>query len=816
MADDLLLALRRLRQAPAFTILAVLTLALGLGLGAGLGSLLNAVVLRTLPVREPGRLVAISRVNRHGQVRWMPLSTMIALARDSRTFEGVCGYAEGGLFTVNPGGLPMQSPFEFVSGGCYELAGAKAHVGRLISEQDAPSTGEPARVAVLGYGFWQRHYGGDPAVIGRVLRVEGLPLVIIGVTPPGFSGLQVDVAPDVTVPATLLPALGVGRPGATQVNYLVARLRPGLDLGQARARVSAAWPAVQAETMPSGLGPEQQSEFRSFEARLESLARGFSHLRTDYARPLVLLTALAGLLLVLAVTNLSGFVLARTMAREHELAVRAALGASRLQIVRMLVVEILVLAAAGFVLAAAFAWWTARWLGWMLWTGQVPLTVLLAPDWRVLSASGAVALLVAVAMTVAAAWPTVRGEPTRALRPGLGAGGRVRRWGGPLLIVQLAASLVLVFSASLFVRSLARLNANPTGASIDTLVLARLADQPSKDAATRSSLYYQELLRRVGALPGVRAASLSRLFPAIGDEASLLKPVASDGLPAASSCRAVVDVVAPGFFDTARIALLRGRDFTWHDDATRPSVAVVNASAARLLFGREDPIGRHIRVGTEPGLQAVEVVGLVDDATMGNARSPHVPIVVRPALQDLRFAQYSAIVIRTEAPGAALNEAVRRTVASLGVDYVTNIRSGREQLRASVAQDQVLTVLSLLFGGVAAVIAYIGVFAILALDVSRRQREIGVRVSLGATRTQVIHTVVGRALAAAAGGIVIGVPGALAASRLTSSLLYGVTPADPVSLCLAVALLGALALAGSAVPAARAARVDPIVTLKAE
>ena len=380
-------ALRQLCRAPVFTIPAVLTLALGLGVVASLGSVLNALVLRPLPIHQPDRLVVVSRVGHEDKSQWMPLTTLSVLARDSRSFESVCGYAEGGLFTTDPNGAPVQSPFEFVSGECYGMAGVKAHIGRLISDRDAPLADEPARVAVLGYGFWQRHYGGDPAVLGRTIHANALPLTIVGVTAPGFAGLQVDVAPDITIPATLLPTLGVGRPGATQVNYVVARLRTGVTVAQARSRVSAAWPAVQTETMPGGLTAIQQAEFRSSGVHVESLANGFSPLGNEVrprsgapGRPLRPAAPAS------QIVNLSGLLLARTAAREDELAIRAAMGASGSRLAMLVVAEGGVIAAGGVGGAIPFAYWASAALGRMLRTGTTPLTVSLVPDWRVPSA----------------------------------------------------------------------------------------------------------------------------------------------------------------------------------------------------------------------------------------------------------------------------------------------------------------------------------------------------------------------------------------------------------------------------------------------
>ena len=284
----------------------------------------------------------------------------------------------------------------------------------------------------------------------------------------------------------------------------------------------------------------------------------------------------------------------------------------------------------------------------------------------------------------------------------------------------------------------------------------------------------------------------------------------------ASGGRAVVDVVSPGFFTTAGIPLLRGRDFAWQDDGRSPNVAIVNVSAARRLFASGNAVGRRIRIGTDPSLQSVEVIGLVDDAMIGNVRAPHVPIIMRSVLQYPQFARHSAVVIRTDVPGDALSRAVQRAVATLGRDYVSDIRPGRDLLRRSVARDQVMATLSLLFGGVAVALAFVGVFGAMALDVSRRRREIGVRMALGADRQRVARSVIGKALTTSAWGTALGVPCALGASSAVGSLLYGLAPSDPVSLVGAGVLMVAVCVLGSLVPAMRAARVDPVITLRAD
>lgn len=818
--QDVRYALRHLRRAPGFSLVAILTLALGVGANTALFSLLNAVVLRPLPIKEPQRFVVVSRVNQRGQSRNIPLVTVAELARDHRSLETLAGYSCCGMFTTDANGVLSASPVEFVDQQYYPMLGVRPFLGRLISTEDAPQATDSVPVVVLGYGFWQRQFGGHPRAVGQTLRVAGVALTIIGVTPPGFSGLQVDVAPDITVPITLYPRLASTAPDPKrplQGNYAIGKLRQNATLDHVRAELGALWPSIREASVPPGYSPSEQDEFRSSHVRVESIATGFSSLRDRYSKSLTMLVGLTGLLLMVACVNLSGLLLARAAARDHELAVRMALGASRGRLAQGLLVESLLLSVGGTAVALPLAWWTSKALGRMMYTGVLSLTVPLTPDWRVLSLAAAAAIGTGVVIGAMPAWAAGRRDPRVGLQQARPIAHTTDRWAKALLVAQVAISLVLLLCAGLLTRSLANLRALDAGFHAKGMVLARLSQQPDGYRNLDEATYYPELVERLSTLPGVRSVSLSRLFAQVVNETALLQPVAlAEVVSGSVDVGALMDAVSPRFFETVGIPLLDGRDFTWRDDSRSPAVVIVNSSLARSLFPSRNAIGQRIRVGTDPKLRALEIVGVVGDASFGSLRASHVPVVFRSWLQSGAYARYPIVEVRTGVAPKSLGDEVRRAAASLGREYVLNLRTPEDQLSASLARERVTAALSSFFAGLAILLAAIGLYGFLAYDVARRTREIGVCMALGASRPMVLRMVVWQGLVLTSLGIAIGVPCALAVGRLTGALLFDLAPSDPVTLTGAAGFLTIVGTVAALVPAVRASSVDPMVAVRSE
>lgn len=823
MADALLqdarFALRRLIRAPLFSLAIVAILALGIGANTALFSLLNAVVLRSIPVADPHRLVTVSRVNERGQVRFMPVATVAEFARHQRVFRSLSGYAGGVVFTTEANGTLASSPLELVDGRYYSVLGVGPLIGRLIDDSDAPTAAGAAQVVVLSHHFWQRQFGGDPAAVGQVLRVEGVPLTIIGVTPPEFHGLQAVVASDITVPAALLDRFAGRRTEPSrppQASHIIGRLRDDVTLEQARAQIGALWASVQDATMPPGLTAQQQVDARALRPRVEPGGYGFSSIRTNTASTLYILTGLTTLLLLLACANAGGLLLARTAARDREIAVRMALGALRRRVVQPILLEALLLSGAGTFVALPFAWWFSAALGRMLWAG-VPLTLSVTPDLRVLGASCAGALLVGTATGIMPAWMAAR----RLGRSGIGraagvAHGTTGRSSRLLLVPQIALSLALLFGAGLFARSFGKLIDIDKGFEPRGVLVARVMSQPGAYRNIDDRAYYPDLLQRLSALPGVQAVSLSRQFGYVFNDTTPPQPVAAvDGTSGPGEIGARVDAVSPSFFQTLHIPVLQGRDFAWTDDSRSRPAVVVSAELVKALFGSDNAIGRRIRVGSDPRLQDLEIIGIVDNARLGNLRIP-APTIYRSWLQAGTYARYPIVQIRTDADPALLSAPVRQAIASLGVEFVTEVRTVEERVGHALGRERLAAALASIFGALAMVLAFVGLYGLLAFAVARRTREIGLRIALGASRPSVIRMVMSDALSITVIGIVIGIPVALGGGRLAGSLLYQVGVADTMALGAAAAGLVATAIAAGLLPAIRAVRISPFDALRCE
>lgn len=810
--------LRRIRRAPLFSTIVIVTIAIGVGANTALFSVLNALLLRSLPVSHPEELVAISQVYADGRVHWMPVATVAEVARQDSDFTDVCGYAGGGILTTETEGRFEGALFEFVSGACTRVLGVKPMLGRLIADRDANLDGSPAPVAVLGYGYWQRHFGGDANAVGRTIRVAGVPLTIIGVTGPGFTGLQDDIAPDVTVPLTLLNRL-LGKPAGqvSTANYAVARLQRGVALAQAQAHLSAVWPAIAAATVPA---QDDQAQFRTSHVVVESAAGGFSYLRDEYAQPVLMLAGLAGLLLLLACVNLSGLLLTRAAASERELAIQRAIGASRRRLALERLVESVTLSGMGTIAALPLAWWADRALAHAMSAGSIMATTRpLTPDLRVLAVMAAFVFVIGVAVgTLPARFAGSRRGEERLLQSQHGAAPRRSRLGRALVIVQITVSFALLVGAALLAENFTRLRSADLGFRTDHVLLAALAGQPGGYGDVNEAAYLQELVSRLSALPGVTSVSLGRRFTTVlGGTTPSTDPVSAIGRDGRTrTVPTILDIASPRFFETVGITRLGGRDFTWQDTPTSPPVAIVTASAARALFPEGDAIGRHVHAGSDPKQPPVEIVGVVNDISMGDVTRRDLPVLFRPALQQPQMARSPFVQIRTGVSPDALTSAVRRTVASLGHDYVIYARTLEDRIGDTIASERMAAGIAVLFAALALLLALIGLYGVLAYGVARRTREIGVRMALGASPRGVLRMVLMECAMLTLAGIAFGIPFAIALGRSFGALLFNVEAWNPAVLLGATVLFTAAALGAGLLPARRACRIDPMVALRSE
>jgi len=819
LRQDVRYSFRVLARSPGFTAAVVLTLALSIGANTALFSLFNALVLRPLAVREPQRLAVISATDERGtQPRFIYASTFDELRTQQQAFETLSLYSGGGVLRVEARGVMADAGVEATTPAYFEMLGIQPFLGRLISDADTAVGGAGAPVVVIGHRFWQRLFGGDPHAVGETLEVEGTPLTIVGVTPPGFYGLQADGGADFFTPiATLRPISGDPKRPLRAWN-VIGRLRSGVTFDQARAEMLARWPSIQRETVPPGFTAAEQADMQRQRVTVDSIETGFSGLRQRYASPLGVLVGLTALLLAIGCANLSGLLLARAMARDEQRTIRVALGASRARLVQQLLVESLLLSAAGAALALPLAWWASRALGATLWADALrPLVKPMTPDARVLAAAAAAAVGTGLLVGMLPAWLATGDRANLAFRSSRSVAASSGRAGSVLLVAQIALSLMLLVGAGLFSKSLSNVRANDSVFPTARIVWTRLWLMPGQRGATLPASYYLEVVTQLGRIPEAESVALSTLFPALFNFSARPESfAAADAADASLEVAGLSEVVSPGFFQTVGIVRLQGRDFTWDDDERAPPMAIVSVTLARRLFPNGDAVGRRVRMGRIAATRTFEIVGVVDDAPIGNIRDPHVAVLFRPMLQELQRARVPIAHVRASHDVNAVRAAYPSVVASLGRHYVRNVYTLEEQVDQSLLQERLVAWCSSFFAALAVLIACVGVYALLAHAVARRTREIGVRMALGATRRSVLRMIAWQGFALAAIGVAVGVPCALAAGRFAASLLYGLAPTDPPTIVGAAATFIAVAAVSGLIPAYRAATIDPIAALRHE
>ncbi len=822
---DIRYGLRSLAQSPGFLAVAVLTLALGIGANTAIFELLNAVLLRSLPVQAPQELAEIRNVvrkprtgNFDGRRAEMTYPMWTRIRERQEGFSSTAAWFTGNLRLSAGGEQRFASNSLWVSGDFFQVLGVRPLLGRLFHAGD-DQRGCPAPGVVLSYAFWQREYGGDPGVVGRPIRLNQRPLEIIGVTPQSFFGVEVGRQYSVAIP---ICADELVNPTFKRLDRLdgwwlaaIGRLKPGWTIERATAQLTAISPALYQETVNPGYTPEDVKNYLALRLGAVPAANGVSGLRSAYTTPLWVLLSATGVLLLITCANLANLMLARASAREREIAVRLALGASRGRLVRQMLTESLLLAALGAVAGAWLARAMSRGIVALISLENNPRFLQLETDWRMVAFTGGLAVLTCILFGLAPALRATRAP----LAAAMNAGGRgstetrerfsLRR---ALVVSQVALSLMLLAGALLFGRTLQNLMTLDAGFQQDgVLQLDVMFRVPREQRQAR----LDELFDRLRSTPGVDAVAASSYVPLGGNSWNDNVLVDAPG----GERKAVVnfDRVSPGFFETMRIPLVAGRDFGAGDVPGAPAVAVVNESFARKFFDGANPVGRTFRIEGAAGERPLyQIAGLVRDAKYEDLRTEFGPIGYFPARQAPSFGPGDTLVIRSSLSTSALAPAVKRAVTEMDPATAFTVTSLKTSIRQSLVQEQLMATLTGFFGALAAALASIGLYGVLSYAVARRTHEIGIRMALGAGRAAVLRMILRESAGLLAIGLLVGMGLALAAGRATSTLLYGLEPHDPVTLALSAALLAAVALAASYLPARRASGVDPLAALRHE
>jgi putative ABC transport system permease protein len=816
LGGDLRYALRGFRSAPGFVAVAILSLALGIGANTAIFTLIDAVVLKSLPVSHPEELVGVTRdsVNLFTNPLWEQI-------RDRQDmFDGVLAYGDA-EFNLADGGEVRPAIGSWVSGDFFKTLGVRTIVGRPITRVD-DRRGCPGVVA-LSDAFFQREFGGDEGAVGRTLSLDGHPFRIIGVVEPRFDGLEVGRHSSLYVP---LCTEAIIRGTNSQLDArsswfleIVGRPKGGVSPEQLGARLAAIGPAVLDATVPQHWQPKNRAEYLKMKFGVEPVSRGFSDLRRMYGKALYVLMSITGIVLLIACANVANLLLARATARQREMAVRLALGAGRARLARQLITESLLLSGAGALLGIAFAAWGSRLLVGMLARSRQIVALDLTTDPRILGFTILVAVLTGLLFGLAPVWRAGRVDPQAAMRA-QGRGtveGHTRLSIGKALVVgQIALSLVLVTAAGLLLGSWRRLLTVDTGFQRDHILLVNVDMRPAALPAARRGPTYNEVVDRVRAIPGVRAASSSQVTP-VG-QATWNDVLHVDGFTPRSMEDAVAwtNAVSDRYFTTMGIPLVAGRDFSGEDRPSTNRVAVISRMTAMKFFNDPAPLGKTFRLEQGPtGLgPPIQIVGVVGDTKYHSLRAATAPVVYFASRQDTTLGPFTNLEIRTDGDPGALIQPVKRAFAELNPRISLDFIPLERQLAESLTMARTIATLSGFFGGLALLLALIGLYGIMAYGVARRRNEIGVRIALGAARSRVVRMVLGEVGRMVMMGLVFGAVVALMTMRLISSFLYGVTPTDARTIVASAGLLLVVAVLAAAKPAWRAAGLDAVGALR--
>lgn len=834
--QDVRYAARTLAKSRTFTFVVIVSLALGIGANTAIFSLINAALLKMLPVKDPEQLVQFKVVTPGGVGEGFSYPAYKEFRDHNRVFSGALAFSK---FYDEPNievdGQSGRAKGQMVSGNFFSVLGIKPVMGRLIAPTDESVAGQ-SPVAVISYDYWRRRFALDPGVIGKKVVLNNIPFTIIGVTTPEFFGLQpgekIDVSIPITMKAQVNPSFAftgtrqdiLAAPYRTWLS-IMGRLKPGVTPKEAAADLEPMFHASMREAAASLSGlpfdsPAIRQSYLASKLRVDSAGQGLAALRQQFSKPLWILMAAVFLLLLVTCANVANLLLARANARQKEIAVRLTTGAGRWRLIRQLITESILLALGGGILGLLLAFGADRSLVMLMSHSNSPISLNVRPDTTVLAFTMLVSLFTALLFGFLPAWRATRLNLTSALvdsTRSAGRGGSRSKLGKMLIVAQVAVSLVLLIGAGLLARTLQNLQNFYPGFNKEGVLLFTVNPGVIGYNLDQSARLYERLLERINGVPGVRSATFSFYSPL--RMLGLLIPKIQEGTPSSvkATDRVGIDDVGPNYFKTFEIPVLAGRDFAPSDRAGTPKVVIINEAMARQYFSDRNPMGKHLTVpGWNGDPSWKEIVGVVKDAQNRGLRESPTPMIYLPLFQ---FPDEALITfeVRTAISPLSVSNAIQRAVKATELRLpVFDIKTLNEQVDDSLVQERLIASLSGLFGALALLLAAVGLYGLMTYATNRRTGEIGIRMALGATRGQIAGMVLEETLLLVLAGLAIGVPAAMASSHLIRSELYGLRTNDPLTILIAGLMMAGIAVFAAYLPARRASRVDPMVALRTE
>jgi putative ABC transport system permease protein len=818
--SDIRDAFRALRATPVVTFVAILSLALGIGANTAIFSILDSLMLKSLPVKAPDRLVVVG--TGQGRDSWTyPIWEQIRQRQD--LFEGTFAYSST-RFNLSRNAQTEYVDGFWASGRIFEVLGVPAILGRTFNEaDDRRGAGADGPVAVISYRYWQSKYFGAADVVGQTLTIERVPYTIVGVTPPEFFGIEVGRTFDVAIPFGTEPLVRgkesmLDRRSSWWLSVVV-RLKTGQSVDAGIAAIRGVQPQIREATIPPNYRADDKAKYLTEAFNLIPAASGNSYLRDRYRTALLTIMGVVALVLLIACANIANLLLARATARRHEMSVRLALGASRSRLIRQLLTESLLLAGCGAALAVLFARWGAALLVRQLSSSTNTVFLDIGTDWRVLGFTALIAVATALVFGTAPAFRASGVTPNDALKErGRSVVGDGRfGLGNLLVVVQVTLSLLLLVAAGLFVRTFTSLSRLPLGFDSTPILVASVnAARATANPDERVGLY--ERLREAAAqVPGVAGAAASAVTPVSGSTWQFAIERIDDRVLSEKDRGVYVNLVSPGWFSTFGTRFLGGRDFTDRDTKSAPHVVIVNEAFARKFTNGANPIGHHFRQPEYPDRPAFdqEIVGYVQDAVYRTLRAPVPPTMYVPIAQQGEAPSGISISVRASGGSPALlTKSVAAAMAAVNADITMTFRLLSEQVNSSLIQERVVAIMSGFFGGLALLLAGLGLYGVTSYAVNRRRTELGIRMALGAAPAGVIGLVLRRVGILVAAGVLVGGAISWILVRFVSTLLYGLQPHDPLTLAGAAVILSAIGALAGWLPARRASRIDPAQVLR--